>query len=115
MLSTDLVESYARYKRGTKKIVTWLVESTTKSTKTKVGKKSATPAVVVRIPVDRLVDLAKQIVSATDPQIEIPLEILDITKDVLNGRRLCADWYAARSARDSTQDTAVARSNETHK
>ena len=55
-----------------------------------------------------LVDLAKAIGKA-DPPVGIPASILEVIKDVITGRTVCAEWYDSQPHRDD-----LARQNEGH-
>ncbi|KAK4629107.1 hypothetical protein CLAFUW4_08317 [Fulvia fulva] len=43
-------------------------------------------------------------VNATDPRIDIPVDILDVAKDTIAGRRKCAAWYAGAPSADVESD-----------
>lgn len=88
MASIPLVDTYKRYKAGTKRLVNWLATSVeilnTKSNHARISKK---------VTVADLIIYATRIVEARDPRIEIDVSILDVTKDAITGRALAATWY----------------------
>lgn len=66
-----------------------------------------------KIPVDALIGFAQQIIDG-DPKITIPLEILNVTKDTIDGRRACAGWYSGFE-RDQELPRDVIDSNTKHR
>ncbi|KAK5691304.1 hypothetical protein LTR17_025690 [Elasticomyces elasticus] len=92
---SPIANRYKRYKAGTKKLTRWLYvkgscdSTAAKSTETK------------NLSTQDLVRLADGIVSTT-PHVDIPLEIIVVTEDVISGRQVCADWYASTSSDPSS-------------
>ncbi|KAI5365843.1 hypothetical protein Slin14017_G034830 [Septoria linicola] len=108
MASDPLTSTYKRYKASTDKFVKWLQDSAEPSTtvpKPIKGRRKPKK----KPPVDSYVGLAKAIIAATDPRVEIPLDILDTTKDVIRGRRAAAEWYRGLTGQETLN------SNRTHR
>ena len=53
-------------------------------------------------------------VAAKDPRVEIPLHILDFTKDVLTGRTSCVEFYSSLS-QGADLDPSLLAANASHK
>lgn len=106
MATIPLVDRYRRYKRGTDRLIEWLASS---------GRR-ATPAPKVHTPlhVDDLVILAQSICDNTPP-ISVPSEILLVTADVIEGRRVCADFYNELVQDPKLNDTSLGKRNKTHR
>ncbi|USW54049.1 hypothetical protein Slin15195_G073680 [Septoria linicola] len=108
MASDPLTSTYKRYKASTDKFVKWLQDSAEPSTtvpKPIKGRRKPKK----KPPVDSYVGLAKAIIAATDPRVEIPLDILDTTKDVIRGRKAAAEWYRGLTGQETLN------SNRTHR
>ncbi|KAK5767691.1 hypothetical protein LTS12_002193 [Elasticomyces elasticus] len=91
-----------RYKAGTNKLIRWLYIKTAASAGQSV---TTTPST------QDLLRQAETIVTAT-PKIEIPLEMIVIAEDVIEGRQVCAEWY---SANEDGADEEVQRQNSSHR
>lgn len=78
---------------GTYKVIKWLLESGERCTPPL--SKPTVAFTASKTKVDDLLPMATRIAASTEPKIDITLELLDVLKDVINGRQLCADWYAA--------------------
>lgn len=101
MAADPFADRYRRYKAGTKKVVHWLTTAAkqcgnivdllacTSLCGSDVAQRDST-----ELSVKDLVRLAEAIAASKSPKIEIPLEILVITEDVIGGREACAGWYA---------------------
>ncbi|KAK4963625.1 hypothetical protein LTR10_001254 [Elasticomyces elasticus] len=92
-----------RYKAGTNKLIRWLYIKTVAA--------SAGQSVTTTPSTQDLLRQAETIVAAK-PKIEIPLEIIVITEDVIEGRQVCADWY---SANEDGADEERERQNSSHR
>lgn len=125
MASNTLHGRYKLYKRGTEKVVDWLVKTANnccditliiKSLQhkhkdgTKETKEKCTSTPKAHIKGRELALLAEAIASA-EPPIDIPSTILDVVNEVIAGRKSCAGWYAAQSA---TEGDEMARENAGH-
>ncbi|KAK4629552.1 hypothetical protein CLAFUW4_07745 [Fulvia fulva] len=113
MSELTLVNTYKRYKAGTEKLVRWLVESADSCTDTNTIRRPSKNRVTRKVRTVDLVDFAERVVAAKDPLVNIPLEILDITKDAITGRTSCAEFYASL-ALGSDIPSSLADSNATH-
>ncbi|KAK4888878.1 hypothetical protein LTR27_012277 [Elasticomyces elasticus] len=85
-----IANRYKRYKAGTDKLTRWLY------LKTRPNNQDSDLSLAVTLSTQGLLRLAEQISSAT-PRVDIPLEMIVITEDVIEGRLVCADWYSASS------------------
>ncbi|KAK3635628.1 hypothetical protein LTR56_014668 [Elasticomyces elasticus] len=91
MASPDpIANRYKRYKAGTDKLTRWLY------LKSRPNNQDSDLSPAVTLSTQGLLRLAEQIASAT-PKVDIPLEMIVITEDVIEGRLVCADWYSASS------------------
>lgn len=103
---------YLRYKRGTDRIVAWLVE-----TAPHVQKRGGRTLIIdasIRIPTHRLTEFAG-IVCKADPRVGIPLEILVITQDVINGRAAAAAFFTQlEESKSNTPSARLTRQNASH-
>ncbi|KAK4544053.1 hypothetical protein LTR36_004551 [Oleoguttula mirabilis] len=100
MATSPIIGRYKLYKAGTTKVVQWLAKtagaccdigSIISSLKTKSTKKKKKPSrEPVQISTRDLVALAEAIAS-TDPSVDIPVDILQIIKEVIAGRQVCAE------------------------
>lgn len=109
MESNPLVGAYQRYKAGTEKLIQWLFDSVNTCDRvapSRQPKGKLRTGVVRKVRTDELILLAEKIISATDPTIDIPLGILDCTRDTIKGRQQSALWYA---------DKGDIQSNSTHR
>ncbi|CZT19224.1 uncharacterized protein RCC_05070 [Ramularia collo-cygni] len=93
-----LIDTCKRYKAGTAKFLKWLSDESARahgeSQQTTAHAATLKPQPKVKnIPVDELKGMATAIVQA-DSKIAIPLEMLYVASDVINGRRWCCDWYS---------------------
>lgn len=109
MESTPLVGAYQRYKAGTAKLIQWLFDAASicdgAVPARRLNSKSK-PKVTRKVRTDELVPLAQKIISSKKPTTDIPLDILDCTKDTIKGRQQSALWYA---------DKGDVESNSTHR
>ena len=105
MATIPLVDRYRRYKRGSDKLVEWLKSSARRAV--------PTPAVHRPLHVDDLVVLAQSICEIK-PAVNIPQEILLVTSDVIDGRRVCANFYAGLDPKTSNLDTDLGKRNKSH-
>ena len=116
----SLYGRYKLYKSGTEKVIRWLVEASaslqahpnttqtgTKKSENRVHTKTTPP---IRIHFKELVLHAKSIASA-DPPRGIPFSIIDVIKEVITGRKICAEWYASESSKDGSD---LAKENDFH-
>ncbi|KAK5719571.1 hypothetical protein LTR17_015357 [Elasticomyces elasticus] len=85
-----IANRYKRYKAGTDKLTRWLY------LKSRPNNQDCDLSPAVTLSTQGLLRLAEQIASAT-PRVDIPLEMIVITEDVIEGRLVCADWYSASS------------------
>lgn len=107
MGSNAISDLYQRYKIGTKRIVQWLAETATKRSKgttvfaapniasNRTGTKSP-----ISITTKDLVRLAENIAATANAKKPAPEgidSILIILRDVIAGRRECAEWHAMRN------------------
>ncbi|CZT17851.1 uncharacterized protein RCC_03687 [Ramularia collo-cygni] len=109
MDSAPLIGAYQRYKAGTEKLIQWLFDSASACgpaapSNRPRSKPKTQPAKRVRT--DELIPLAQKIIAAKDPTIDIPLKVLDCTRDAIKGRQQSALWYA---------DKGDLMSNSTHR
>lgn len=122
MALRDMFDRYRRYKAGTAKIVNYLVstaqqcgniatilpslKAAKKASKSAKRDPSSVTASETAVQVNT-VDLVKLAEIVSKSKLDVPLEIY-VVKDVIAGRRTCADWYKAISKDDdpdrSTQD-----------
>ncbi|KAK5681773.1 hypothetical protein LTS10_006306 [Elasticomyces elasticus] len=87
---SPIANRYKRYKAGTNKLTRWLyIKGSGEGTHVK-----STQA--TRLTTQDLVRLAASVVSAT-PHVDIPLEIIVVTEDVIEARQVCVDWYSSTS------------------
>ncbi|KAI1378108.1 hypothetical protein F4677DRAFT_414435 [Hypoxylon crocopeplum] len=107
------IDSYLRYKSGTKRIFKWLVtagrmcnaqvplndEQTSESRGTR------------RLPLSRYVELARSVANSTDPKIEVGPRLLSVLRDVVNLRKAFGLMYQQEASVDEDQD----RRNKTHR
>ncbi|KAK5675660.1 hypothetical protein LTS10_011760 [Elasticomyces elasticus] len=102
-MATPISDRYRRYKAGTTKITDWL-------------KKAARGCVGVEKTPDMttqgLIKLANAIASSTQPEVEIPLEILVVIEDVIGGRQASAEWYTSTTGGG---DDATKQANCSHR
>ncbi|KAK5681858.1 hypothetical protein LTS10_006391 [Elasticomyces elasticus] len=85
-----IANRYKRYKAGTDKLTRWLY------LKSRPNNQDSDLSPAVTLSTQGLLRLAEQIASAI-PKVDIPLEMIVITEDVIEGRLVCADWYSASS------------------
>lgn len=96
MAAGPVLDRYARYKAGTKKLIQWLATTARRYgdlTKAIPGLSSSTSNATIKVPTRQLVTFAKIIASSSE-KVDGVEEILLIAKDVVEGRQVCADWYA---------------------
>ncbi|KAK4617707.1 hypothetical protein CLAFUW4_12592 [Fulvia fulva] len=114
-----LIDTYRRYKASTNKLLRWLLDSaqeaSSKSARTKAGSKTTSHAPSRKLKVDELVQLALIIIAADPTTIDIPIDILDITHDVIKGRRFSCKWYSNLTASNKAHKAEeVIESNSRH-
>ncbi|KAK5127815.1 hypothetical protein LTR85_004931 [Meristemomyces frigidus] len=97
MLSASIAGRYALYKEGTSRILRWL-------------SRTANLAPTADVTTHGLIDLATAIATAQPPS-DIPAAMLELIADVINGRRVCADWYTAQPS----ATTLAPDSNKSHR
>lgn len=111
-MPSEASTTYARYKAGTQKLLRWLKSHAHSQSLTGTSSPCKTSkATSSKVNTNELVPWARSLALA---KIEIPLEIIYITKDVISGRRDCLSWYE-ELARSSDVDPEVLTSNRTHK
>lgn len=138
MLPEEVVGRYRRYKRGTRKLVSWLVKMVSdfgdiesiivtlpsspkanqarqRQQRKKQGKKAkkrqiALEPAELEVSSRQLVELAEA-VACIDPPALIPDYILTTVGDVIKGRGECHDWYSGQA---SSTSTTADSDNETH-
>ncbi|KAF7185866.1 hypothetical protein HII31_12739 [Pseudocercospora fuligena] len=101
-MAQPLASTYKRYKAGTSKLISWLSRNGRLGTSTSK-----------RLTSGDLITCAERIVNSRDPIIEITLDILDITKDVITGRTAAARFYADLAIA-SNGCTALEEANASH-
>lgn len=95
--SPPLVTRYLRYKRGTQKVVTWLLRAARYVQKSEgVEMYRGTES---KIPPRQLLDFAK-LVSAAKTPIIVPPGVLILAEDVIEGRKQCAEYYTRMEETD---------------
>ncbi|KAK5687993.1 hypothetical protein LTR17_026582, partial [Elasticomyces elasticus] len=102
-MATPISDRYRRYKAGTTKITDWLK----KAAKGCVGVEKSPD-----LTTQGLIKLANAIASSTQPEVEIPLEILVVIEDVIGGRQASAEWYAGAGG---GSDDATKQANHRHR
>ncbi|KAK5738241.1 hypothetical protein LTR17_006118 [Elasticomyces elasticus] len=99
-MPTPISGRYHRYKAGTTKITRWLKSAAKRcndighALATLCIADDATDAARGSITTQDLVRLATVIATSTQPKVDIPLEILVVIEDVIEGRQASAEWYA---------------------
>lgn len=121
MASIPLVDTYKRYKAGTNRLVNWLAisvqELSDRANSDSQHKEYQRPA--KKVTVSSLITYATRIVEARDPNIEIDVSILDVTKDAIMGRAAAASWYEelASEGANATSEHATSglrNANDSH-
>ena len=120
---------YGLYKRGTQKVLDWLVDTadrccdirsmigslrpvsseTKTNTKTKPGKPKEEQKELVNITTQEIMALAIAIVDSPGKSIQMPAQVFYILEDVIKGRKQSAAWYQS-----SDQDGTMADGNRSH-
>ncbi|EME38253.1 hypothetical protein DOTSEDRAFT_161092 [Dothistroma septosporum NZE10] len=113
MSDYTLVNTYKRYKAGTQKLVRWLTESASRC-HTDSPNSSRKPRVARKIRTAELVACTEHIVAAKDPRVEVPPDILDVTKVVITGCTCCVEFYASLS-QGADLDPSLLAANASHK
>ncbi|KAF2098789.1 hypothetical protein NA57DRAFT_76028 [Rhizodiscina lignyota] len=113
MDSDPLVEVYKKYKRGTTKIATWLVESATTlcvdiPKQRSPRPSSSTTPTKCTIGCADLLRITRDIVHAPSSQRIITRGIINTLEDVISARKMCAEWYSGLEDQDG------AKSSESH-
>jgi len=88
MASDPYFDTYKRYKAGTSELVTWLADTARTCGASSLSTTKAKYTIAVR----DFTQLANIIVNSTEPKVEIPAGILEVTKDVISARKRCAKW-----------------------
>ncbi|KAK3635432.1 hypothetical protein LTR56_014716 [Elasticomyces elasticus] len=117
-MPTPISDRYRRYKAGTTKITGWL--KTAAKGCSDIGQSLANlcdadddaGATRGSMTAQDLVRLATVIATSTQPKVEIPLEILVVVEDVIEGRQASADWYAGT---DHGVDGETEKANQRHR
>lgn len=90
-----LVDSYARYKRGTSKLIEWLCNGA-RVCGVRIAldaQRYSTSLRSVKVLTADLPRYASTVVASSSPRIEITLEVLEVTKDAIAGRKHCHNFY----------------------
>ncbi|KAK5128715.1 hypothetical protein LTR85_000048 [Meristemomyces frigidus] len=119
MAENLVTDRYRRYKAGTKKVVEWLT-STAKRCEpissllscASLSDNAMSESTQEELRVRDLLRLAEAIAASTAPKIDIPLVIIVVTEDVIDGRQACADWY---SATKSGSNGVIGKQNHGHR
>lgn len=116
MATDPLVGTYKRYKTGTEKLVKWLTESARlcQPIEVKTGVGPPTSKSSKKATCANLLAYAQRITTSTEPLIDIPIDIINVAKDAISGRKHCADWYAAL-ATGLAATSVRAQSNARHR
>lgn len=126
MAPSPVQDRYALYKSGTARLVQWLASQagrccdltaivTSFKNEAKLGKistETATGLVYVTLTTKEFVRLAEIIVCSETPQITVPFRIVDLAREIIAGRQLCADWYECR---DAPEHSRIDEANKSHK
>ncbi|KAM7189245.1 hypothetical protein V8F20_010249 [Naviculisporaceae sp. PSN 640] len=102
-LPSGLTGRYGLYKRGTKKVLTWLVDTASQICDVSsvvqamaVGQREIKPvdgeATTVTVTTQEMIKLAR-IVAAPSPTCQVPSEVLYILEDVIRARNHYAKWH----------------------
>ena len=117
-MATPISDRYRRYKVGTSKVTGWLKSAAKRCAG--VGEALANLCIAdddasssEKLSTKDLIELANTIATSSQPKVEIPLEILVITEDVITGRRACAEWYAGTENQAINEETHD--SNQRHR
>lgn len=115
-----LVETLTRYQAGTEKFLEWLTGAVDEAERggklngARMLARKLKPR-VKRGTVDELPILARIVVEA-EPRVSIPLEMLDVAKDVINLRKWCGDFYSSLPCHpDKKEAERIASLNATHR
>lgn len=116
MARNPVVGRHRLYKEGTTKLISWLTKTANQycdisSMKNLIPQEFSAPASQNAPPPDtayapakvrELVRFAGAVASASPPVV-IPVAILEVTRDVIDGRLSCAAWYAGQSLQESSR------------
>ncbi|KAK4629901.1 hypothetical protein CLAFUW4_08605 [Fulvia fulva] len=100
-MSFNLVDRYALYKEGTNRVTRWLVGTAT------ACRRSATAKNKSGIISTRELLQYANLIAGWKPPIEIPGNIVELIKDVVVGRKACAEFYDAQNAADAGHDAFI--------
>ncbi|KAK4892659.1 hypothetical protein LTR27_008935 [Elasticomyces elasticus] len=112
MAQSPVIDRYHRYKRGTDKLLDWLLESGKSIAKRTNANFSFSSKAVLQT--QDLVTIADQIAHAKPPY-PVPGDILLVASDVIDGRIVCAEWYASLEGDDELKQAGIGKSNRSHR
>ncbi|KAK5767295.1 hypothetical protein LTS12_002448 [Elasticomyces elasticus] len=112
MVQSPVIDRYHRYKRGTDKLLDWLLESGKSIAKRTNANFSFSSKTVLQT--QDLVTIADQIAHAKPPY-PVPGDILLVASDVIDGRTVCAEWYASLEGDDELKQAGIGKSNRSHR
>ncbi|KAK4959975.1 hypothetical protein LTR10_002864 [Elasticomyces elasticus] len=102
-----IVGRYKLYKAGTQKLAQWLgrtadgICDVRSITGNKKKSSKSFGGTTVKIRTRHFVVLAGAIAGASSP-VAVPAYVLKLTEDVIEGRRYCANWYAAQPSKEGS-------------
>ncbi|KAK5700696.1 hypothetical protein LTR97_005213 [Elasticomyces elasticus] len=108
MAQSPVIDRYHRYKRGTDKLLDWLLESGKSIAKRTNANFSFSSKAVLQT--RDLVTIADQIAHAKPPY-PVPGDILLVASNVIDGRTVCAEWYASLEGDDELTNKLSNRSH----
>jgi hypothetical protein len=111
-MASPVIDRYRRYKRGTDKLLDWLLESG-KSIAKRTNATFAYPSKAI-LQTQELVIIADQICH-TKPPHPVPKEILLVVADVIEGRTVCAEWYANLESVEELKHADIGKSNRSYR
>ncbi|KAK5697813.1 hypothetical protein LTR17_023792 [Elasticomyces elasticus] len=117
-MPTPISHRYYRYKAGTTKITRWLKTAARRCSDIEhslatlcIADDAAATSARGSMTTQDLVRLATVVATSTPPKVEIPLDILVVIEDVIEGRQAGAEWYAGT---DHGDDGETEQANRRH-